>query len=854
MAAEVALAESEARLRMVTASAPIILFALDAAGVFTLVEGRGLGALHVAPEALVGLSVFDLFADDHTALPEFRSALAGRPTTFLQTIGGVVFEHRLVPLAGAGGGRAGAIGVAIDLSERVAAEGALRRSEETVRTLVETAPVGICITDERGIFEETNAAYCALYGYPRQDLIGKLFTLIIPEEAREAAASLYEQRLTHGGDLHREFRVLRRDGQIRTILSTSVPLTGEDGRPKRVSFVVDITERSRMEEAVRRSERHLALQYGAVGILAEAETLEAALPPLLRAIGVALGWQASGFWVREPATGRLRFADGWCEGDPGAADFVLRSRRMEFLSGHGLPGQVRAGGAPLWVADVTAEPTFRRADLAAAAGLHTGVFLPVLVGDTVHGVLECLSVEVLPPDPELLVALTAIGSQIGQLVDRLSAAEALRYQALHDTLSGLPNRALLRDRLELALATTARTGAGLALLLLDLNRFKAVNDSYGHQVGDRLLQEVATRVRSTLRASDTVARLGGDEFAVLLPDTDLIGAMAAARAIHAAITRPPIVVEGQPLDVGASIGVSLAPADATAGEELLRMADLAMYAAKRAGGGSVVYDAEVDQGNSQRRSLTAELRRALDDDALALHYQPQVALATGRPLGVEALLRWPHPQHGLLPGGRFLSLADSPDLVLPLASWVLDTALRQHAAWRGEFGEGIEMAVNISPLVLADPLLPSTVAWLLRLHAVPPACLALEITEDTIAADPLAVAEQLAALAALGVRIVLDDVGTGTLSLAVLQRLPLSALKIDVQFMPRLPDQPGQEAIVRAIIQMGHSLGLHAVAEGIEDGGTLERLRALGCDRGQGYYLGRPLPADDLAAWWRKDR
>ena len=425
--------------------------------------------------------------------------------------------------------------------------------------------------------------------------------------------------------------------------------------------------------------------------------------------------------------------------------------------------------------------------------------------------------------------------------------EQLAHQALHDSLTGLPNRALLHDRLEQALRTAERASTPLALFLLDLDRFKEVNDTLGHQYGDLLLREVAARVRQALRDSDTLARLGGDEFAMVLPEANIEGAIATAGRIRQVLAEP-LDLAGHHPDVAGSIGIALFPLHGTDTTSLLAHADVAMYAAKQAGGGYAIYDATLDEHSPDHLALPQEFREALANGELFLHYQPLIDLCQERVTTVEALLRWPHPRHGLIPPMRFLPLAERIGALGPLTRWVLNAALRQCHAWQ-QGGLFIRVAVNISPRTLQDPELPAMVAHALHEHSVDPASLTLEITEDALLVDPEQALGVLAHLGQLGVRIAIDDFGTGFSSMAYLKRLPVHEIKIDKSFVLGMKPGERDEAIVRSVIELGHNLGLAVVAEGIEDETTLRRLAELNCDSGQGYLVSHPVPAADLEQW-----
>jgi diguanylate cyclase (GGDEF)-like protein len=441
--------------------------------------------------------------------------------------------------------------------------------------------------------------------------------------------------------------------------------------------------------------------------------------------------------------------------------------------------------------------------------------------------------------PFLLLPLVAIYQSRRQVVLN-------EHQALHDSLTGQPNRVLFRERATQACALGRRTGATVAVMLLDLDRFKEINDTLGHHSGDEVLQHVARRLEGAVRASDTVARLGGDEFAILLPET--AGPKAArevARTLHQAI-REPFAVRGLPLEVGASIGIACAPDHGHDVDELVQRADVAMYVAKERGSGVEVYRGEDDHHTPDRLALVGELREAIDRDELELFFQPKVELATGAVRGVEALVRWRHPLRGLLPPAAFVPLAEDTGLIRPLTRLVLRRAVRQARAF-ADAGHDLTMAVNLSASDLLDDDLPGLVGRLLREQEVDASLLELEITETTIMGEPERALATLDALDAVGVRIVVDDFGAGYSSLAYLQRLPVSELKIDSSFVLELASGRHDDLLVRSTIDLGHSLGLGVVAEGVEHEGLRERLVALGCDFAQGFLLGRPVPADELA-------
>jgi len=453
------------------------------------------------------------------------------------------------------------------------------------------------------------------------------------------------------------------------------------------------------------------------------------------------------------------------------------------------------------------------------------------------------------PDLARIQALELFADHCVVAVEQARLYEEMQALAMTDPLTGLPNRTLLHDRLDQALATAGRTHAPLSLLLMDLDRFKEVNDTLGHHYGDILLQQVGKQVRTVLRASDTAARLGGDEFAVILPATDEDGAARVARSILAALEQP-VTVDGHALDIGASIGIALFPRHGSDAPTLLRRADVAMYVSKRSRGGPSVYREEQDWHNPRRLALMTALRQSLDGDGLQLHYQPLVDLTVGRAVGVEALVRWTHRELGPVPPDQFIPLAEHTDIIVPLTHWVLETAIRQCRAWQ-RAGLELRVSVNLSARLLHDARLPDIVQSLLRRHGVAPGQITLEITESALMLDPVQAMEVLGRLDRMGVRMAIDDFGTGYSSLGYLKRLPVHEVKIDKSFVLSLDATTNlkDKAIVRSIIAMGQAMGLQVVAEGVERRATWDILRALGCHLAQGYYMGPPLPSHELERW-----
>jgi diguanylate cyclase (GGDEF)-like protein len=432
-------------------------------------------------------------------------------------------------------------------------------------------------------------------------------------------------------------------------------------------------------------------------------------------------------------------------------------------------------------------------------------------------------------------------------------AEVNEHQAFHDALTDLPNRTLFHDRVGQALSVARREHIPSAVMIMDLDRFKEVNDTLGHASGDELLKQTGVRLRAALRESDTVARLGGDEFGVLLPKVvDSAAAVAVARKLRNALEEP-FTIHGLALQIEASVGIALYPEHGEDVHSLLQRADVAMYVAKEHPGGCEVYARERDDYSPDRLTLLTELRRAIDRGELVLHYQPKADLRTNEVHGVEALVRWSHPNRGLIRPDEFIPLAQKTGVIVPLTFFVLNEAVRQCRTWQLE-GLDLHVSVNLSARNLLDVHLPDTVGELLARWEVSPSLLELEITESTILADPIRAMHVLSRLSGMGVRLAIDDFGTGYSSLAYLKRLPVDELKIDKSFVQGMEEDENDAVIVRSTIDLGRNLGLRVVAEGVETAEAWRQLAALGCDVAQGYYLSRPVPAAELAAWLRAAR
>jgi len=689
------------------------------------------------------------------------------------------------------------VGIVLDMTGRARVEEALRASERDYRALMEQAADGIFLADPVGHILDANVSACALLGYSRDELRAlELVDVLDPTDLAAAPTRLSEIGAGKTGIYDLWLR--RKDGSRVPVEVSAKAL--DDGRLQ--AIVRDSTERTRAAEELRASAAALATAQELVHL---------------------------GSWEQDLASGALHWSDE-------------AYRLLGYAPGAVVPS------AACYRAALHPDD---RVHVLAAIGLtlSTGApsnFSQRMVGP--DGAVRMVQSEARLVRDAAGAPLRLIGTAL-DVTARHAMEEALRHQALYDALTDLPNRALLHERVAAALGDASAAPAPLALLLLDLDRFKEVNDTFGHERGDDLLRAAADRLRGAVRRGDTVARLGGDEFAVLLPGADVGGATRVAADIRAALDAS-LHVAGQALRMGVSVGIALAPLHGADGPTLLRHAAVAMDVAKRERLDHAVYDPTQNKHSPERLARVGELRAAIEEGALTLHYQPQVDLASGRVRRVEALVRWPHPERGLIPPDQFIPLAEQTGLIAPLTEWVLGEAVRQAQAWQ-RAGVPLTVSVNLSMWNLHDRVLPDRVAGLLREHGLPAARLRLELTESALMAGAERALDVLTRLMGLGVGLAVDDFGAGYSSLAYLKRLPVDELKIDKGFVRAMATDATDAAIVASTVDLGHALGLRVVAEGIEDQATWTVLAGMGCDVAQGYYLARPLPPDALTRWLR---
>jgi diguanylate cyclase (GGDEF)-like protein/PAS domain S-box-containing protein len=721
-----------------------------------------------------------------------------------------------------------------DVTDRYDAETAMRVSEARFRSLVQRSYDVIAVCDTAGTVRYVTPSVEQILGLTPEEVIGRNgYWFAHPDDREGLAGSL--ARLLTGESSQRavEFRAQHKDGSLRYVELVPSNLVDDPAVAGIVLNIRDVTERKRAEEELR-------LLQTIVLAINEAPDLGAALEVTVQQVCEVTGWACGAAWTPLADGSALELRRWWSRDNPHLRAFCEERGHRERAPGVGLPGRVWASGEPSLETHVPADDTAAR-----RAGLEVGVAVPVLADREVVAVLEMFNVTEGGDDRRVLTLVAAVASQLGAVIERKRAHERLAHQALHDPLTELPNRALFLDRLALAQARLRRRPASMAVLFADVDRFKVVNDSLGHDAGDRLLVSVARRLRDVLRPGDTLARFGGDEFAVLCEDVPAGDVAGIVERMMTALAEP-FAVGRREVFVSLSVGIAFARDPDQRPESLLRDADAAMYLAKDRGRARYeVFDEAMRDQSTERLLLENALRRAPERGELRALYQPIVRLADGAMIAAEALVRWVHPERGFLEASQFVPMAEETGIIVPIGGWVLAEACRQAASWLGN-GQAPAVSVNLSARQLNRADLVDTVDAALSSSGLLPDRLWLEITESVLMEDADAAVAELERLRALGVHLSVDDFGTGYSSLAYLRRFPVDALKVDRSFVAGLGEDPEDSAIVEAVVSMAHSLGLSVVAEGVETEEQLARLRDLGCESAQGFYFAAPVPSSAL--------
>ena len=682
----------------------------------------------------------------------------------------------------------------------------LAHSSARIRKLsqaVEQSATSIIITNRQGVIEYVNPAFTTISGYSPEEAIGQRTSIL---KSGETAAETYAQlwhTLNSGCIWRGELRNRRKDGTCYWDSVIISPVRDDEGQiANYVAVQEDITAR-------KEAESRLALTMHIFNSISE---------------GVAVTDTEHNICFVNPAFTEIT---GY-----GAAEVIGRNPH---LLSSGLMD--RAFYREMW-----------------RSLNETGHWQGEIIDRRKSGESypEWLSISTVKSAGGQVSHYVSVFSDISE---RKAVEERVTHMAQHDFLTGLPNRMLLQDRLVQAITQAEREQRKVAVMFLDLDRFKAVNDSMGHLIGDMLLQQVANRIRRVSRAGDTVCRQGGDEFVIMLPELDSVDDLATIAGKLLESVAGAYQVGGQDIEVTTSIGISVFPEDGSDGSALLQHADTAMYHAKEKGRNNYqFFTSEMNRRALERVTIERRLRRALERDEFQLYYQPQVDLVSGDIVGVEALLRWNNPESGMVPPGQFIPVAEENGMIVPIGEWVLREACRQNSEWRRQGLPPLTMAVNVSAVQLRQKNFHEAVVDALRQGGLDASGLELEITETAVMQDAEAAIRLLHELKDIGVKLAMDDFGTGYSSLGYLKRLPIDKLKIDQSFVRDMTDDPDDAAIVSTIINMARNLKLKPIAEGVETDRQLAFLRQYACDEVQGYYFSKPLPAAEFAEFFRRHR
>ncbi|MCR4333163.1 MAG: EAL domain-containing protein, partial [Sulfuricaulis sp.] len=812
-----ALRDSEERFRILVEATSDWIWEMDARGVYTYASPKIRDLLGYAPEEVVGKTPFDFMPPDEAARirEQFTEIVATRrpfehlENTNLHKDGGrVVIETSGVPIFDREGRLAGYRGIDRDITRRKQVEAALLESEAKLRTVSESARDAILMIDDRGKITFWNHAAETMFGYRREETLGKdMAELIVPARLREMHNQGLGafQRTGQGPAVGKllELPARRRDGS-EFIAEHSISAVKLEGKWHAVGIVRDITDRRQAEAAYHQDHELLEKIFTTTHIL--------------------IAYLDTDFNF-------VRVNRAYAEADGRPPEFFAGKNHFALYPG------------------AEAEAIFRR--VAQTGEPYTVYARPFTYPDHPERGVTFWDWSLQPVrDPG--GKISGLLFSLVNVTDRVHAQEQVQYLAYHDELTGLPNRTLLLDRLKLNIADADRHKRQVAVLCLDLNDFKNVNDTLGHDVGNQAIKTLGGRLSECVRPGDTVARLGGDEFCVAL--ADLAHPDDVAEIIQKILDQftHTFHVMDHDLYLATALGASLYPTDGRDPETLLKNADIAMYRAKERGDNYQYYSADMTLTASEHLALENDLRHVLERNELLLHYQPQVNLASGKITGVEALVRWQHPKRGMISPAKFIPLAENTNLIIPIGAWVLRTACAQGMAWQEQGLPPLRVAVNFSARQFRLPNLDSVIRQILDETALDPRLLDIELTESTLIQNPEAIASILGQLEKLGAHISVDDFGTGYSSLSYLKRFPIDILKIDQSFVHDIATDPDDAAIVIAIITMAHALGIQTIAEGVETREQLDFLRQHGCDGIQGYFFSKPVEASAIVELFRR--
>lgn len=836
-----AVRHSERRYRDLLEQASDGIFVTNADGRFVEVNDRGVAMTGFTREDVVGKHLGDLFLGEVFVGTPWNGSSETPPASLAETsLRGAAGPPIPVEVSARHLSDGGLQAIVRDIRERKRTEARMRMLESVAvhaRDAVMVTDAGAGDTGPRVLW--VNQAFVDLTGYRPEEVIGRGPAMLYGPGTDPGVRAAIRDGFAKREHVAAEVLNVRSDGTPYWASVSIVPVFDDDGGCSHFTSIQrDVTEAKfdrRLEE-----DRRLVLEQ-----IVRHDGLTESIGAILKLVREQLPD------TRPFVTGRIR--DRLVYVHPGDLPDEYVQATDDSAVAHGTTASCLAvrSGQPVFTQGVG--PELRTAGLT-----NMGLFeasstcYAIPIGGRegeARGTVSAFRASDMPPtDREagvlrLAAQLAAVAFDHHQLIDELE------HQALHDTLTGLPNRTLMEDRLGTALAAADRNGEQVAVFFIDLDNFKKVNDTLGHQTGDVVLQRVARRLERCMRKKDTVARIGGDEFAVMIGDVDDPQRITAVAKKILSEFELPMVFEGRELYITTTLGVSVYPRDGVDRNELLRKADLAMYRAKRTGQSSFqFFTSEMTGVALDRLSLESDLRAALADQGLALHYQDIVRLSDEFPVAREALLRWNHRDRGWVSPGYFIPLVENTGLIEPIGKWVLNAACREIARRRSQSLQPVRIAINMSARQFGRPDVVETVTAAVRAHDIQPDELELEVTESAVMSDLDLVASRLRHLKSLGARIAIDDFGTGYSSLSYLQRLPIDVIKIDRVFIGAIArEEAGAEALVQAVVTLGHGLGAQVVAEGIEDVVTARVLRDLGCDLGQGYLFGRPVPVKSFA-------
>jgi diguanylate cyclase (GGDEF)-like protein/PAS domain S-box-containing protein len=737
---------------------------------------------------------------------------------------------------------------------------ALAHKKALLRGVIDSTPDLIFFKDPNGVYLGCNQAFAEYAGCPERELIGKADFNFLDQETAQRFREKDRIMLETGHAVSNEEWITYPDGRRILLDTLKTPFRDADGRILGlVGISRDITERKANEVKIQRLSRfYAALSHcneAIVRCTSEDELFQQVCRATVEFGGLKMAW----IGLVNPDSRTVRLAN--CFGN--GADEYLAGIEISVDAaspfGFGPTGTAIRENQPVWCQNFQQDPaTGPWQERGTRLGFLASASLPLLRNGVAIGAFTLYADEVNAFEEDVRALLVEIAADISYALDnfaleteRTQAEERIQWLAHFDVLTGLPNRTLFTDRINHAISMAQRTHSQLAILFLDLDHFKNINDTLGHRIGDQLLIEVAKRLKSAVRDEDTISRQGGDEFILVLPGTDANGAAHAAEKLLASVAQS-CQIEQYELVVTPSIGITIYPNDGEDFEALSQRADVAMYRAKQGGRNKYCfYTPEMQARSARNLQLENALRRALERDQLQLHYQPQISLENGHVIGAEALLRWQHPELGTISPAEFIPIAEDSGLILPIGEWVLRTAVCQMKAWMDAGLPPMVIAVNLSVVQFRHHNLPELVSQILEELKLPPQHLELELTEGVAMGDPLAAIAVMDDLHERGIRMSIDDFGTGYSSLSYLKRFQVYKLKIDQSFIRNITEDPEDRAIVSTIISLASGLGMQTIAEGVETEGQLAFLREKGCNEVQGYHFSRSLPAEQFEAFVR---